>query len=528
MPASTDRRTFLKKMGGMVVATAAGPIVLDTFLPGGANMAWAKGGTPPADSLPVGTPICVMVSLDGGNDALNTVVPVNNGWYYDAAAGHGQVALPAAQTLALNGTTDFRLHPNLPWLANRWNTVGDVAVVHGVGERSVHSFSHFDSMSFWQTADTTLLERRGWMGRFNDTIRPGNPLASVSLSELRPESVGTSSPTLVLSDTSEFQYELPWLDSARFRSGLDRMATNPSAGFLGQASKLISTTFGVSTRVNGATDPAITGGGPYSDITERLLQAALLIRAGIPCQTYTAAFGTFDSHDNQQELQATRFTELDQALTKFFAALNGHARQRDVFVMIVSEFGRQATANETGGTDHGQAGMAVIVGNGARGGFYGQFPTLDPGGPTRPNRLYDALVPTVDFRSIHATAINRLAGNTNVGDAVLRAHYEDLGIFSPVAPPPPPGNRPPVAGFTTTPNPATGRAPLTVKVDATSSTDPDGRIVKWAWNFGDGTPVGTKNVATHRYAARGVFVITLTVTDDRGATATKTATVTVT
>lgn len=424
-----DRRTFLKGLGSLTVASALGRIELDAYgATGAAARALASGAL--TETLPAGTPICVLITMDGGNDSLNTLVPVNDPWYYDAQYGHGALALAPGTTLALAGT-GYRLHPSLGWLAGRWNTVGDVAFVQGVGERDHRNFSHFDSMKYWQTADTSLLEPRGWLGRFNDLARPGSPMASVSLSGLRLESVGETGPVLVVRDTALFSYQLPWYDTASFRAALDVMGAAGGGGYRQQAAELISTTFAVSGRVRGATDATITA-GEHSRIAQQLLQAALLIRAGIPCQTYSAAFGPFDSHGGQLAMQGDRLTELNEALSVFFAAIDGSDRRGDVFVLIVSEFGRKVTANANDGTDHGQSGLAVFVGGGTGRGIYGEAPTLDPGGPTRPNRVHDAMRPIVDYRSLHATALARLARDGGgLAQVVLRGSFETLSVFSP-------------------------------------------------------------------------------------------------
>jgi uncharacterized protein (DUF1501 family) len=424
-----DRRTFLKGLGSLTVASALGRIELDAF---GANGAAARALASGAltETLPLGTPICVLVTLDGGNDSLNTLVPVNDPWYYDVQYGHGALALAPDATLALAGT-GYRLHPSLVWLADRWNTAGDVAFVQGVGERDHRNFSHFDSMKYWQTADTTLLEPYGWLGRFNDLARPASPMASVSLSGLRLESVGATGPVLVVRDTAQFSYQLPWYDTSSFRAALGVMGTAGGGGSRQQAAELISTTFAVSDRVRAASDPAITD-GEHSRITRQLLQAALLIRAGIPCQTYSAAFGPFDSHGGQLAMQGDRLTELNEALSLFFAAIDGSDRRGDVFVLVVSEFGRKVTANANDGTDHGQAGLAVFIGGGAGRGIYGEAPTLDPGGTSRPNRVHDAMRPIVDYRSLHATALARLARDGGgLAQTVLHGSFETLGLFSP-------------------------------------------------------------------------------------------------
>ncbi|MBV8982745.1 MAG: DUF1501 domain-containing protein [Acidimicrobiia bacterium] len=543
MAKAIARRSFLKQLGAVAVATAAGPMVLDLLGRDGKADALADVAN---TTLPLGTPILVNIALDGGNDYLNTLVPTDDPWYFDSTYGHGSLALDPSTTLALNGLTHYRLHPALPFLANRWNSTGDVAFVLGIGEQNKQDFSHFDSMDFWATADTTLLEPTGWLGRYNDARNPGSVLASVSLGGLRKDASGASAPALVVNDTSSFIYSLPGYDTARFQNSLNTMSTIGGSTYLGEASSLIATTFDVANRVHSATDPSVTGGGPYSDVTNMLLQAALLIRAGIPSQTYTLSLGPFDSHDQQWAMQTARFNELNEGLSKFFAALAGSSRANDVFVMITSEFGRQATSNLSGGTDHGQAGMGIFIGSGVFNGVYGQTPTLDPGGPTRPNRIYDALRPTIDYRAMHYTALSRLS-DAGTAQAVLRGAYPDLGVFTAPAPAStttssttsttvaptttttvpktttttaPPANIPPTASFTTR------QSKRTISVDGRASKDPDGKIAKWAWTWGDGA-TGSGSTASHAYAKSGTYTITLVVTDNKGATGTTKTQVTV-
>lgn len=460
-----DRRKFLKSLGGAVAASAAAPMLLDLVLPNGASEAVAASLN---TTMPTGIPILVNIVMDGGNDYLNTLVPVDDPWYFDATYGHGPLAIDPATTLELNGLTHYRLNRMLPFLADRWNNTGDVAFVLGIGEQNHLNFSHFESMDYWQTADTSLLEPTGWLGRYNDMKRPGSPMASVSLGTLRKELQGTTAPALVLNDLSKFVYSLPGYDTDLFRSELTRMSTLAGSGFMQEASSLISTTFNVTTQLSGAYDPTLVTGGPFGELADRLLQAAMLIRAGLPSQTYSVSFGPFDSHNNQDTMQTARLNELNTALTKFFGALAGHPKATDVFVMITSEFGRQVTFNQTAGTDHGQSGMGIFIGSGVNRGVFGEAPTLDPGGPTRPNRVYDALKPPIDYRAMHFAALSRLA-DPSTAQAVLKSSYPTLGVFNRpvVAPAPVPVvGQPPVPTPTPTPTPAPRPAPTTGTVTA--------------------------------------------------------------
>lgn len=561
MTQTTTRRRFLVQVGGAAAAGATTPMLFDVLGKNGLPFAWSVGE---GDTLAAGSPIVVHITMAGGNDYLNTLVPVEDPWYRDTAAGHGPLALTVNETLALAGT-NYRLHNALPWLAGRWNAVGDVAFALGVGNGR-WNFSHFDSTRFWQTANLDLLSNTGWLGRYADLTRPGNPLASVSINDLRRDAVGSSAPTLVLQDTSQFRYAPAWLDSGMFTDATRQMATIDGTGCVAEVSKMIATTYAVSDRIVGASDPAITGTGNegYKPLTKDLLQVAILIRAGMPSQTYSLAFGPFDSHTNQRQMQIDRFNDLNQGLSRFFASLAGHPREQDVFVVITSEFGRQITSNRDGGTDHGQAGMAMFIGGGVRRGIFGQAPTLDPGGLTRPNRVNDAARPLVDFRSVHATVLTRLAkGDANVAQAALGAQYEDLGVFTaPVTPPsttattavttttvsPAPtttvkptttttvkpttttiANKPPVAAMTLTPTSGKlGLAGLVVRANASKSTDSDGTIKTYTWEWRDGTKNSSGRSVSHRFLKRGTFLVRLTVKDNKGATSQATGTVTIT
>src|SRR2546422_11139825 len=113
-----SRRGFLKRVGAVAVSTALGSTILDVFIPLGQS---AKAVTllPTAGNLLAGTPVIVVIDLQGGNDFLNLLVPMNDPWYYDATYGHGSLAIAANAARPLAGTP-FGLHPSPAWLAQRW------------------------------------------------------------------------------------------------------------------------------------------------------------------------------------------------------------------------------------------------------------------------------------------------------------------------------------------------------------------------------------------------------------------------
>ncbi len=450
------------QLGGAAAAGLSAPLWLELIQRGGLQFAW---GTGEFDTLPLGAPVCVHISLDGGNDYLNTLAPIGDAWYKDSTYGHGSLALSTSETTALTGSS-YRLHNKLSWLANRWNTSHDVAFVLGVGNNRA-DFSHFESMKYWDTSRLDLAGHTGWLGRYADATRSDNAVASVSMSDLRLDAMPANAPALVVQQCSTFALQTGATSAETLADGARLMSTIDGTDTRADVARMMATTLDVSSRIVASDDPTFTGSSTgyanYGPLTQDLVQAALLIRSGLPAQSYSITHNGFDSHVMQKQMQNDRFTELNDALTKFFAVMNGHERQNDVFVLITSEFGRQMSPNRNAGTDHGQAGMAMFVGGGTCGGIFGDPPTLNPGGATRPNRINDALKPTADFRSVHATALNRLAkGDTNVADSVLGAHYEDFGVFDPSLAPVPTTTSttaPPATTTTTAPATTTTTAP---------------------------------------------------------------------
>jgi uncharacterized protein (DUF1501 family) len=246
------------------------------------------------------------------------------------------------------------------------------------------------------------------------------------------------------------------------------MGKGADASMLGAAKQNVVDTFAAQSAVSSAYNSSYDSQfGP--GLGKQLAQAAMLIQAGFPSQTYVAIHQGFDTHGSESWIHGDLLSKLDVALKSFFKIIDGGSRAKDVFVLISSEFGRQQTANASAGCDHGQAAMGLVLGGGVKRGLYGQAPATDPG-----HRLNDALVPTVDFRSVYATVLNRLSGDPNQTAAILKGSFADLGIFSGAAAPAP--APPPAAGGGGSAPPSGGSPPPTMPVTPTPPTTmPAGR-----------------------------------------------------
>jgi uncharacterized protein (DUF1501 family) len=417
-----DRRSFLKKAGVLVVATAAGRIGLDIFTPMGQAVGAAT--LPRSGTLPTGTPILVVIDLQGGNDAVNMLINPSDPWYYDAAHGHGPIAIQQSTILPLAGTP-YGLHPSMPWLAGRWATNKDLAFVQGSGENVKNEFSHFSAGYYRNVADFSGSEGRGWLGRYNDLIAPTSPFASVSLNGVHPALIGAVTPVLTVADVASFSFNVNWHWRNGFLPAWQAMGTggSVSGSMISAATQNVADSFATQSVVAATSNPGYNSQFSGS-LGRQLAQAAMLIQAGFLSQTYVAACSGFDTHGSEAWNQADLLTQLDAGLKSFFAIVAAGPRANDVFVLVTSEFGRQQTANASAGTDHGQAGVNIVLGGGVKGGLYGQAPLTDPA-----HRLNDALIPTVDFRSVYATVLNRLGGDTNLTATILNQTFADLGIW---------------------------------------------------------------------------------------------------
>ncbi len=338
----------------------------------------------------------------------------------------------------------------------------------GLGENVKHEFSHFSASYYRNVADFGGSEGRGWLGRYNDQVAPASPFASVSLNGVHPALIGAVTPVLTVNDVASFAFDVDWHWRPGFLGAWQSMGSGGSLNstMLAAAQQNIADSFATQSVVS-ATQSATIAANFTGNFGRQMANAAMLIQAGFPSQTYVATLGGFDTHGSEAWTQGDLLTQLDGALKAFFGVVGAGSRAHDVFVMVTSEFGRQHTANASAGCDHGQAGVNIVLGAGVAGGLYGQAPLTDPA-----HRLNDALVPTVDFRSVYATVLNRLSRNPNMTSAILKSTFADLGIFSGSSMPPPPTTTPPTttAPPTTAPPPTTTAPPTTVPTRGGTTT----------------------------------------------------------
>lgn len=360
-----NRRDFLRNCALGLTAAALGPA-----------LTWEP-------ALAAGDTVLVALHLVGGNDGLNTLIPVRDPLY--------QKLRP---TLALTGkdvprlTPEWGLHPALRQLRDL-----PVTWVPGVG-RPDHDRSHFRSSDLWQTAGTG--RREGWLG----ALARRHELASVSVGDGLSRALFGGEARALAFHGEEIP-ELP--GDPAVQGALRRLyAGQADHGPVGEAlahscRQLLSVVGEYRAR---CARIQLAERFPDNRTGQRLELVARLLAAGLPPRLFHVAVGDFDTHENQLQRQRDALTELDEALGAFWREVQRLGMGRRVLVLGYTEFGRRVQENASGGTDHGAGGLAFLLGGRATSRIHGELPDLA--------RLRDGdLAHQVDYRSLYATVLER-------------------------------------------------------------------------------------------------------------------------
>ncbi len=379
---SISRRNFLQA----AAATGAAAGIPTWMLIENLDLAAAAAAVPvgPADG------ILINVTMGGGNDGLNTVIPINEGAYYDARP---RVGIAAEDALVLSDT--HALNPNLPTIKQRWDA-GQLAIIEGVGQ-PLDDLSHFTSMARLMSGQIHGTPTSGWLGRYLDDLPASIEIPGVTVSSSIPLHMLGRTPRVTalpkrvsgLFHVSDNAVDLRQYATIRSFAGSSSMG--PWAEALGSSG---ASALDLAARLR----PVYPTTPVQGRLAIRMEVIARLINSGFGTRVFSVLWGSFDSHSDQPAQHRDRMIEFDEAIRTLFEFLEPEWLDR-VLVIANSEFGRRLADNDSQGTDHGAAGLAMAIGSNVRGGLYGQRPSLT--NLTRQGNL----IPTVDFRQIHATVL---------------------------------------------------------------------------------------------------------------------------
>ncbi|MFC0774638.1 DUF1501 domain-containing protein [Terrimonas alba] len=366
--------------------------------------------------VPAGNKVIVVLQLSGGNDGLNTVIPVRNDLYYKARP---KLGIEKTKALVLND--EVGLHPALTGFKELHDD-GSLGIINSVGYPNPDR-SHFRSMDIWQTASqSTEYWNSGWIGRYLDAQCSGcdKPTQAIEIDDVLSLSMkGNTTNGIAVKDPKRLYgtaNEKFFRDVSRSRQqdsgeqSVDYLyktmaQTLSSADYIFKQSRLHPT----------AADY------PKTQLGNSLKTIASLIFSDINTKVYYVSLGSFDTHINQGAQQQRLFTEMNDAVKAFVKDLKTNNRFEDVLLFSFSEFGRRVSQNASGGTDHGTANNMFLVSGGLKQkGLINGMPDLGD--------LQDGdLKYKIDFKNVYATVLNKWL---NTDDKKILGHqYEHLGFI---------------------------------------------------------------------------------------------------
>lgn len=366
----------------------------------------------------------VVIELEGGNDALNTIIPYNDGLYYDLRSGIG---IPQSEVLKLNG--DLGFNPSMSQMKHLWDE-GGLAIINGIGYPRPDR-SHFRSRDIWYTAEPEKIGSVGWLGAaIRDLDTAGeNVLTGINFGRGLPRALVCKGVPVASVGNLDTYGLLPDIadDTARFNAlesfslmygpaaGKDAIADTLSragADALVGADALRTAPEQYSSSIEYADNP----------ISKNLKSAAQVMCANLGTRIFFTRYGSFDTHSNELQTHTKLWRDVSTAVGDFVDDLKEHGLYDDTIIFMYSEFGRRIKDNGTG-CDHGSGGAALIAGGQVNGGCYGDMPSLVEAEQSEGDLSFNN-----DFRCSYSTMLERWLGLDP--DPIVNGHFEQFDLIS--------------------------------------------------------------------------------------------------
>lgn len=362
----------------------------------------------------------VVLYLGGGNDALSTLVPYDDPFYYSRRP---TIAVPAGNVLQV-GTDGSRvtlgLHPRLTGLKQIFDQ-GKLAIIQRTGYEN-QTRSHFLGIDVWATANPSNASGAGWVGRYLDSLpSPVDALVGWNTTRDLPrilQANRVSVPGIPDPRTYAFASPNAGAEALAERNAAVRISSHVPVDRPRLAIVYDSVRAAMETLDRVATVGTYTGSVAYPNTGFGLALRAVAgaIVRGIGTKVFYVTTGGYDTHANQNPnaangTYANLMGTLNDGLIAFYTDLRNQGLLDDTLLLTFSEFGRRIAENGSQGTDHGAAALMMALGGRVNGGLYGSAPNLDPGSgnPTLENGSNDVRYET-DFRSVYARVVDGWLG----------------------------------------------------------------------------------------------------------------------
>jgi uncharacterized protein (DUF1501 family) len=399
-----SRRQFVKGGAAAFTVTFAAPEFLS-------DLARAQGAS--VRNL-------IVLYLSGGNDALSTLVPYNDPFYYSRRP---TLAVPAGNVLQIGSDSSgvaLGLHPRLSGLRQIYNQ-GALALIQRTGYES-QSRSHFEGTDIWATANPANSSGLGWVGRYLDSLpSPVDSLAGWNTTRDLPRVLRARTVSVPgIPDPAAYSFNSPnsGVEAAAGRAAAVRINSHvpvdrPEVAFVYGT---IRTAMATLDRVGVVATYAPTVVYPNTPFGRAMRAVAGAMVRGIGTRIFYVTTGGFDTHATQlvNQVGGTYYNlmgTLNDGLLAFYNDVRNQGLLGDTLLVTFSEFGRRISENGSGGTDHGAGSLMMAMGGRVNGGFYGSAPRLnpEPGNPTLEGSGIDVRY-AIDFRSVYAQVIDQWLG----------------------------------------------------------------------------------------------------------------------
>ena len=361
--------------------------------------------------------ILVAIFQRGAADGLNVVVPFFEKLYYEMRP---TIAVP--QPGKNNGGIDldgrFALHPSLQPLKPLWDS-GELAIIHATGSPDP-TRSHFDAQDFMESGTPGRTSEDGWLNRTLGPVEPGvSPLRAIAIGAQLPRTLRGSRRAVAVNNLQQFETQNK--DVASILETMYATTADPRLMASGKetfdAAKMIES-------INRNPYPPANGAQYAGGFGNALQQVARLIKADVGVEAAFAEIGGWDHHVNESPQLTNLLREFGASLAAFARDMGD--RMEDIVLVTMSEFGRTAREDGSGGTDHGHGNVMMALGGPVRGGkVYGRWPGLEP------EQLYEQrdLAVTTDFRDVLGEFVSRHLGRSS--DQVFPGYKpgEPLGLI---------------------------------------------------------------------------------------------------
>ena len=368
-------------------------------------------------------PVVVVLQLTGGNDYMNTVIPYNDPLYQD-----NRPVVKYAQEDIIKLNDEIGLMPNMGPLKEIYDQ-GKMAIVHGVGYTNSPR-SHFRSMDIWHTCEPDKVGTEGWAGRLARELDPHkeNVLTAINFGHGLPRALAVPGvPVAAIADLGTYGLLTGISDQTQRAKALDLFTRmySPTVGgsFVTDYLRSTGTDAMIGADIVKVAPERYSSNVEYpnSPIASHLRDIAQVYMADLGTRIFYTQHASFDTHAGEMAAHPVLWTEISQAVSAFFQDLKEHNTGENIVMYLFSEFGRRVHDNGSG-TDHGAAGASFFIGDGVKGGLYGEMPSrkaedLEQGD----------LVPNRDFRGDYTTIVEDWLGLD--ATPIVNGNFEKVAVL---------------------------------------------------------------------------------------------------